>query len=136
MQTDEGITDLVSEHGLVIAHHGPFNRYRHYELDSLMEDPSLHIWRGRNPAYPNLESTFGVAVTTSLLDAWNHPHRELLHDERTVPSTMIPVEFTNFHAISIGADVHGRERFDLPAWLVMFTYEDGLARIIGLVKEG
>jgi hypothetical protein len=49
---------------------------------------------------------------------------------------MIPVEFTNFHAISIGADVHGRERFDLPAWLVMFTYEDGLARIIGLVKEG
>jgi hypothetical protein len=49
---------------------------------------------------------------------------------------VIPIEFTNFHCVSIGADVHGHERLEQAAWLVMFTYEDGRPKIIGLVREG
>ena len=130
------ISDLVSEYGLWIAHHGPIERYRRYELDSLMDDQSIRTWPGRNPAFPAFRGTFDIAVATSFLDAWEHPQRQLLHDQRTIPSTMIPVEFTNFHTVSIGADVTGRERLDLPAWLVVFRYEDDRAHIIGLVKEG
>jgi hypothetical protein len=136
MQAHAPISDLVSEHGMWVAHHGPLERYRRYELDSLMDSHSVRTWPGRNPAFPAFRGTFDVAVATSFLDAWDHPQRELLCDQRAVPSTIIPVEFTNFHAISIGADVSGRERLDLPAWLVVFSYEDGRAQIIGLVKEG
>jgi hypothetical protein len=136
LQARAPISDLVSEHGMWVAHHGPIERYRRYELDSLMDSDSVRIWPGRNPAFPAFRGTFDVAVATSFLDAWDHPQRELLRDQRAVPSTIIPVEFTNFHTISIGADVSGRERLDLPAWLVVFSYEDGGAQIIGLVKEG
>ncbi|MEE8497657.1 MAG: putative Ig domain-containing protein, partial [Acidimicrobiia bacterium] len=136
MRARAPISDLVSKHGLWVAHHGPIERYRRYELDSLMDDQSIRTWPGRNPAFPAFRGTFDIAVATSFLDAWEHPQRQLLRDQRAVPSTMVPVEFTNFHTVSIGADVSGRERLDLPAWLVVFAYEDDRARIIGLVKEG
>jgi hypothetical protein len=101
-----------------------------------MNDATTHTWKGRNPAYPDFRGSFDLAVATSFLDAWDHPERELIHDSPTVPSTVIPVEFTNLHSISVGADVHGAERLDQHAWLVVFTHEGGRARIIGLVKEG
>jgi hypothetical protein len=136
MRARHSITDLISEHGLAVAHHGPVHLHRPAELDGLMNDTTTRTWKGRNPAYPDFRGNFDLAVATSFLDAWDHPQRELIHDAPTVPSTVIPVEFTNLHAISVGADVHGTERLDQHAWLVLFTHEGGRARIIGLTKEG
>lgn len=130
------VADLVSVHGLAIAHHGPVARYPSADVHVLMEDPTVSTWKGRNPAYPDFLGTFDLAVATSFLDAWDHPMRQLLHDSRAVPSTVIPVEFTNFHTISVAADLHGLERLEQPAWLVAFAYEGGRPRIAGLVKEG
>ncbi|MEX0826026.1 MAG: putative Ig domain-containing protein [Acidimicrobiia bacterium] len=133
-RTDFG--DLISRYGLFVAHHAPLIHFPPHLVPSVMEDSVTHIWKGRNPAYPDFEGTFDLAVATSVLDAYDHPGRELRVDTPVVPSTVIPVEFTNFHSVSIGADVHGPERLEQAAWLIMFSYEDGHPKIIGLVREG
>ncbi|MEX1207862.1 MAG: putative Ig domain-containing protein, partial [Acidimicrobiia bacterium] len=129
-------SDLTSRYGLFVAHHAPLVHFPPHLVPTVMEDPITHIWKGRNPAYPDFEGTFDLAVATSVLDSYDHPGRELRVDAPVVPSTVIPVEFTNFHCVSIGADVHGPERLEQAAWLIMFTYEDGHPKIIGLVREG
>jgi hypothetical protein len=101
-----------------------------------MDDPTLRTWRGRNRAYPDQRTTFDVAVAGSITDAWNHPQRELVANQAAVPSTTIPVEFTNFNTISIGADLHGQARLDQTAWLVHYTFEHGHPHIIALTKQG
>jgi hypothetical protein len=136
MRSRHDITDLVSIHGLSIAHHGPVTHYRVDEIADVMDSSAVATWKGRNPAYRDFRGTFDLAVATSFLDAWDHPRRQLFHDAPTVPSTVIPVEFTNYHYISVGADVHGPERLDLPAWSVIYTYEGGRPRIAALLKEG
>jgi hypothetical protein len=136
LRARRSFADLVSARGLAVAHHGPLLMFERDMVGGLMEDDTVFVWKGRNPAYPDHRGTFDLAVATSILDAWDHPQRELVHDEPTVPSTVVPVEFTNFHSISIGADVHGPERLDQSAWLVVFAQEGGRPRIVGLVKEG
>lgn len=136
LRTRRDLIDIVSEHGLAIAHHGPVERFTPQQVHLLMEDSTVRTWKGRNPAYPDFRGTFDLAVATSFLDAWDHPERLIVHDSPIVPSTVVPVEFTNFHTISVGADVHGPERLDQSAWILAFTYEGGRARIVGLVKEG
>jgi len=136
MRARADISDLMSRHGLFVAHHAPLTRFEPDRLPTVMDDPAIHVWKGRNPAYPDFAGTFDLAVATSVLDAYDHPEQELRVDTPVVPSTLIPVEFTNFHCVSIGADVHGPDRLEQAAWLVMFTYEEGRARIIGLVREG
>lgn len=127
----------VSPLGLSISHHGPLAHYPHDRLGTLLdEDREVRVWKGRNPAFPDFEGTFDFAVATSVLDAWDRPQRELLLDGASVPSTVVPVEFTNFHAISIGADLQGRDRLEQTAWLVFFDYVGGEPTIIGLCREG
>jgi hypothetical protein len=75
-------------------------------------------------------------VAAGVLDAFDHPRMELAADQCAVPSTVIPVEFANFHYISIGADLLGPERLDQTAWLVHFSYENGRPRVVGLCREG
>jgi len=75
-------------------------------------------------------------VGASLLQAWSHPQRVLTTEGPAVPSTTLPVEYTNLHAISIATDLTGRERLDQNAWLVFFTYENNTPCIAALVKEG
>jgi len=53
-----------------------------------------------------------------------------------VPSTVVPVEFTNLNAVSIGADLQGPDRLDQTAWMVFFSFEGGHPRIIAFAKEG
>ncbi len=127
---------FVSPDGLHVVHHGPFVSYRRERIDGLLESTETRVWSGRNPAFPDFEGTFDLAVATSLLDAWDHPRRELRADAASVPSTVIPVEFTNYHAVSIGADLQGRDRLDQGAWLVFFDYIAGHPTIVGLCKEG
>jgi len=136
LRSRSDVTDLISQNGVFVAHHAPVMHFPPEVLPTVMDDPTPYLWRGRNPAYPDFEGTFDLAVATSVLDAYDHPDRELRVDTPVVPSTVIPVEFTNFHSISIGADVHGYQRLEQAAWLVMFTYEDSRPRIIGLVREG
>lgn len=128
--------DLVSQHGLFVAHHAPLVHFPPERLHGLMDDPTRRVWKGRNPAYPDFSGTFDLAVATGVLDAVDHPQREIVHDAPAVPSTVIPVEFTNFHFVSVGADLHGPDRLDQSAWLVMISYEAARPRIIGLVREG
>lgn len=130
------LSDLTSRFGLFIAHHAPLVHFPPHTVSSVMDDPTRFVWKGRNPAYPDFEGNFDLAIATSVLDSYDHPERELRVDTPVVPSTVVPVEFTNFHCISIGADVHGPDRLEQAAWLIMFTYEDGHPRIIGLVREG
>ena len=61
---------------------------------------------------------------------------ELVPQRPAVPSTVVPVEFTNFHVLSLGANLQGREQLDQTAWLVMFGYAKGGSRITGLCREG
>ena len=136
LRTRQDFSDLVSSNGLFVSHHDGLLHFPPSVLPSVMDDPTTHLWKGRNPAYPDFAGTFDLAVATTVLDAFDHPFRELLHDATAVPSTVVPVEFANFHHIAIGADVHGPERLDQPAWLVVFSYESGRPKIIGLVKEG
>ena len=136
LRSRQDFSDLVSRHGLFVSHHSPLVHFSVDILPAVMDDPVAHLWKGRNPAYADFTGTFDLAIATSVLDAFDHPYRELLHDATAVPSTVVPVEFTNFHWIAIGADVHGPERLDQSAWLVVFSYEDALPKIIGLVKEG
>jgi uncharacterized repeat protein (TIGR01451 family) len=136
LRTRRDFADLVSVHGLLVAHHGPVEQYSVDRISGLLDDRAVTVWKGRNPAYPDVKGTFDAVIATSLLDAYDHPAAVLNCDEPVVPATVIPVEFTNFHFISIGAELHGPERLDQSAWLVMVTYEEGIPRIVGLVKEG
>ena len=136
LRARQEFTDLVSRYGLFVSHHAPLVHFPAEVMAGVMDDPSAYLWKGRNPAYPDFAGTFDLAVATSVLDAFDHPDRELVHDGTAVPSTVVPVEFSNFHWIAIGADVHGPERLDQSAWLVVFSYEEARPRIIGLVKEG
>jgi len=136
LRTRRDFADLVSVHGLFVAHHGPVEHYAPDRIHGLLDDRAVNVWKGRNPAYPDVKGTFDDVIATSLLDAYDHPAALLACDEPVVPATVIPVEFTNFHFISIGAELHGPERLDQSAWLVMVTYEEGIPRIVGLVKEG
>ncbi len=130
------VSDLVSSQGLFVAHHAPLVHLSRAVLPRLMESPAEHVWKGRNPAYPDFIGSFDLAVARSVLDAYDHPLRELLPDTTALPSTVIPVEFSNFHHIAIGADLHGAERLAQSAWLIVFSYEASRPKIIGLVKEG
>jgi hypothetical protein len=127
---------LVSRFGLWVAHHGTPVHYPPESLAGLWDDDEVRVWKGRNPAYPDLRGTFDTAVAAGVLDAYDHPKMELTPDQTAVPSTVIPVEFTNLHYISIGADLIGPERLDQTAWLVHFSYEDGKPQVIGLCREG
>jgi hypothetical protein len=130
------LAGLVSRHGLWVAHHSAPMHYPAERLATLWDDDEVRVWKGRNPAYPDLRGTFDSAVAAGVLDAYHHPKMELAPDQTAVPSTVIPVEFTNLHYISIGADLIGPERLDQTAWLVHFSYEDGKPRVIGLCREG
>ena len=128
--------ELVASQGLFVAHHAPLIGFEPGQVDALLDDRTVYTWKGRNPAYPDFEGTFDHAVATSVLDAYDHPEMELRADWLVVPSTVIPVEFSNHHFVSIGADVHGRERLDQSAWLVMIAFEGGQPKIAGLCREG
>ncbi|NQV06652.1 putative Ig domain-containing protein [bacterium] len=136
LRSREPFDDLVSERGLWVAHHGSPVRFSPDEIPGILDDPKVQTWKGRNPAYPDTVATFDVAVAASVFEAWNHPNMSLVANQPAVPSTVIPVEFSNCNAVSIGADLQGRERLDQIAWLVFLAYEHGEPRIIGLVKEG
>jgi PKD repeat protein len=136
LRTRGDIGPIVSRYGLWVAHHDTPLHYEHRDLARIMDDASLHTWKGRNLAYPDQRATFDVAVAGGVVDAWNHPRRELVANQPAVPSTVIPVEFTNLNAISIGADLQGPARLDQTAWLVHYSFERGHPRIIGLTKEG
>ncbi|MBI5158465.1 MAG: putative Ig domain-containing protein [Acidimicrobiia bacterium] len=129
-------SDLVSDRGLFVAHHAPVIHFPPDRLAGIMEDTTRMVWKGRNPAYPDFSGTFDLAVATGVLDAFDHPRRELLFDRPATPATVIPVEFTNFHFVSVGADVHGPERLDQSAWIIVIAYEAARPRVIGLVREG
>jgi hypothetical protein len=130
------VPGLVSRHGLWVAYHGAPVHYSPERLAGLWDDPEVRVWKGRNPAYADMRGSFDTAVAAGVLDAYDHPKMELAPDQTAVPSTVIPVEFTNLHFISIGADLIGPERLDQTAWLVHFSYEDGKPRVIGLCREG
>jgi len=130
------LAGLVSQHGLWVAHHGAPVHYPPERVAALWDDAEVRVWKGRNPAYLDVRGTFDTAVAAGVLDAFDHPKLELAPDRAAVPSTVIPVEFTNLHFISIGADLIGPERLDQTAWLVHFSYEDGKPRVIGLCREG
>jgi hypothetical protein len=132
----EPLDGLVSRHGLWVAHHDTPLHYAPARVARLWSDPEVRVWKGRNPAYADTRGSFDSAVAAGVLDAFDHPRMELVADRPAVPSTVIPVEFTNFHFISIGADLAGPERLDQVAWLVLFAYEDGKPRVIGLCREG
>jgi hypothetical protein len=136
LRTRSDLTPLVSRYGLWVAHHDTPIHYEPDQIPRIMDDPTLRTWRGRNLAYPDQRATFDVAVAGSITDAWNHPQRELAANQPAVPSTTIPVEFTNLNAISIGADLHGPARLDQTAWLIHYTFEHGHPRIIALTKQG
>ncbi|MFH1331559.1 MAG: hypothetical protein ABIJ48_13060 [Actinomycetota bacterium] len=111
----------------------------HYPPDlvaGLRDDGAGRVWKGRKPAYRDLRGTFDSAVAAGVLDACDHPGMELASDQTAVPSTVIPVEFTNLHFISIRADPIGPERLDQTAWLVHLPDEEGKPRVIGLCREG
>lgn len=130
------LADLVSCHGLWVAHHGAPLHYPPDRVARLWDDGEVLIWKGRNRACPDLRGTFDSAVAAGVVEASDHPHMELDADRPAVPSTVIPVEFTNLHFISIGAGLIGPERLNQTAWLVHFSYEEGKPRIIGLCREG
>ena len=129
-------SEHVSRHGLWVAHHDAPVHYPADRIPGLGDDGEVLVWKGRNPAYPDFRGTFDFAVAASVLEAHDHPGMQFRLDETTVPSTQIPVEFTNLHFASIGADLQGRDRLDQTAWLVMLAYEDGEPKVIGLCKEG
>jgi len=136
LRTRGDLAPLVSRYGLWVAHHDDPIHYGPDTIHRVMDDPTVRTWRGRNLACPDQRATFDVAVAGSIVDAWNHPQRELIANQPAVPSTTIPVEFTNLNAISIGADLHGPARLEQTAWLVHYTFEQGHPRIIALTKEG
>jgi hypothetical protein len=129
-------SEHVSERGLWVVHHDSPVHYTPEQVGRLLSDGEMRTWRGRNPAYPDVEGTFTGVVATSVLSAWDHPQRDLAVDQPAVPSTVVPIEFSNFHAISIGADLQGRERLDQTAWMAFFDYHEGHPSIVALLKEG
>ncbi|MBN2114624.1 MAG: putative Ig domain-containing protein, partial [Acidimicrobiia bacterium] len=130
------LADAVSRHGLWVAHHDAPVHYPPERVPAIWDDDEVRVWKGRNPAYPQVRGSFDTAVAAGVLDAYDHPKMELAPDEPAVPSTVIPVEFTNLHFISVGADLLGPERLDQTAWLVHFAYEEGKPRVIALCREG
>ena len=130
------LSGLVSGHGLWVAYHGaPV----HYSPDRVaLSGTTARSGPGRGATRPirtcralsTLRWPPGCSMPTTI------PRMELTPDQPAVPSTVVPVEFTNLHFISIGADLIGPERLDQTAWLVHFSYEDGKPRIIGLCREG
>ena len=136
LEDDGDLTDLVSQYGLWVSHHADPVTYTPRDLATLMTTTTTQVWRGRNPAYPDTEGTFSQVIGAGLLEAWSHPQRVLTTEGPAVPSTALPVEYTNLHAISIATSLTGRKRLDQNAWLVFFTYEDNTPRLAALVKEG
>jgi hypothetical protein len=136
LRSGDDLGELVSRHGLWVTHHDDPIHYGPDRVAGLLDDSAVGIWPGRNPAYPDQHGTFGDVVATGVLRAWDHPQQHLAVDQPTVPSTIIPVEYTNLHSISIGADLHGRDRLDQNAWMAFFSYEDGRPCVIALHKEG
>jgi hypothetical protein len=130
------LTDLISRHGLWVSHHADPVHFTSVSLATLMSAATTRVWGGRNPAYRDTEGSFAQVIGAGLLEAWDHPDRVLTTDGPAVPSTVLPVEFTNFHIISISADLRGRDRLDQKAWLAFFSYEGYAPYLVALVKEG
>ncbi len=130
------LTDLISRHGLWVSHHADPVHYPTASLATLMTATTTRVWPGRNPAYRDTEGGFARVIGAGLLEAWDHPDRVLTTDGPAVPSTVLPVEFTNFRAVSISAALRGGDRLDQNAWLAFFSYEGGAPHLVALVKEG
>jgi len=96
----------------------------------------VQVWRGRKPAFPDVRGSFAEVVGAGIITAWDHPERIIEVDQTPVPSTVIPVEYTNFSVLSVGADLSGRERLDQTAWLAHFSYEENTPYPIALTREG
>lgn len=130
------LTDLISRHGLWVSHHTDPVHYPTASLGTLMTATTTRVWPGRNPAYRDTEGGFAQVIGAGLLEVWDHPDRVLTTDGPAVPSTVLPVEFTNFRAISVSAALGGRHRLDQNAWLAFFSYEGDAPYLVALVKEG
>jgi hypothetical protein len=136
LRSGADLTPFVSSHGLWVSHHDDAVHYSAEQLEALATDSEARVWPGRNPAFPDVRGTFADVIAAGVVAAWDNPKRVVLADRPSVPSTVIPVEYTNFHILSLGADVSGRERLDQAAWLVHFSYEQGVPSIIALTREG
>jgi hypothetical protein len=132
----DDLTELISGQGLWVTHHDDPIHFEPDRVAGLLDDSAVRTWPGRNPAYPDVQGAFGEVVGAGILQAWDHPQPRLSVDRPTVPSTVIPVEYTNLHSISVGADLHGRDHLDQNAWMVFYSYERGHPRVIALHKEG
>jgi hypothetical protein len=75
-------------------------------------------------------------VAAGLIQAWDQADRAVAVDKPWVPSTIVPIEYTNLHTLSIGADRSGRDRLDQTAWLAHFSYERSTPYLIALTREG
>ncbi|MCB2223481.1 MAG: putative Ig domain-containing protein [Actinobacteria bacterium] len=127
---------LVSRHGLWVSHHGAPVHFPPERLTGLCRSPQTALWAGRHGADPDVRGTFAEVVAAGIVAAWDRPGRLLTTDRTSMPSTVVPVEYTNLHAVSIGADLTGRARLDQVAWMLHFSYEDGRPRVIAITKEG
>jgi len=130
------LSPFISRYGLWVSHHEDPVHYSPDEIVGLSGSPSTQVWRGRNPAFPDMRGSFTEIVGAGILEAWDNPGRVIEVDQTSVPSTVIPIEYTNFHVLSVGAHLSGRERLDQTAWLAHFSYEENTPYLIALTREG
>ncbi|MCJ7724798.1 MAG: putative Ig domain-containing protein, partial [Acidimicrobiia bacterium] len=136
LRRKDDLSSFVSRHGLWLSHHDDPVCFGPDQMEQLTRSTQSHVWKGRNPAYPNVRGSFSDVVSRGLIEAWDQPDRAVAVDRPWVPSTVIPVEYTNLHTLSIGAVRSGRARLDQTAWLAHFSYERNTPYLIAVTREG
>ena len=144
--TGEGLSEIVSEKGLWVAHHATPIRFRHDDLAGILDSATTYRW-GSNALEPDspeiTPKTFSEAVAERFVDAHDDTDTrimvgELVEGPNGRPTQFaIPTEFVGFPYVTVydPGDVAEYGGLDWNSWIVSLTLEGGEAKVIGLTID-
>jgi hypothetical protein len=127
LETGDSVAEFVSERGLFISFSAtpPIHR----TLEDLRSAETV-VWRQGDKVYLAVAGSFTEAVAAPLAAAYRTPHHDVRVDSPVLASAMIPIQFRNFHFISIGSPGA------LDSWMVFFEYRSGKPRTVAVSRDG
>jgi spore germination protein GerM len=144
--TGDGLSEIVSERGLWVAHHATPIRFGHDDLGGILESSTTYRW-GSNALEPDspeiTPKTFSEAVAERFVDAHDDADSrvmvgELVEGPNGRPTQFaIPTEFVGFPYVTVydPGDVAEYGGLDWNSGIVSLTLEDGEAKVIGLTMD-
>lgn len=150
IEDDGDLSEVASQRGLFVSHHGEPIRFRSEALETVLTDTTSYKWPSNaldinDPAdaaeIPN--RTFAEAVADPFVSVWADDDVQVAVDmplnggNGRMPQAALPIELSGFHYVSAydpgdNAEYGG---LDWMSWHISIDYEDGEPKVVGLTID-